>query len=240
MHVVKFIKQKRPQKILSTIPMPIWDAGTIQSPPTGRNSATVGTAFDFMLASLLYKAGNRIIKLPKINRTGIIPFDMKVCEYERIIYNRSDKITATETARSCIMLAKLHDSVISWNMSGRRGKLANIFRPLKAEIHDIMSMSKLVNISMFDSLGDMTMQSRICRGAVCDILTQTAVIDVKTVLDGTLTRRQVNQCLTYAMLCKSRDIRHVGIYFARHGKLFLCDISAHLAVKPAIIALFKE
>ena len=212
----------------------------IKSSPIGHNSMTIGTAFDFMLASLLHRTKNRINALPKINRTGIIPFDEKTREHESMIYNITDKTEPSVTARSCIMLAKLHDSVISWNMSGRRGQPIHSFRPLQAEIRDVVSMSRLVDPSMFASLGEMSMQTRIRRGAVCDIMTNTAVIDVKTVLDGTLTRRQFNQCLTYAMLCKSTDIRYIGIYFARHGKLFLHDISKYLTVKPHIIALFKE
>ena len=239
MNVTKFIRQKRSQKLLCLIPMPEWNAGQIKVQPKGRNRATVGTAFDFMIASILQKTGHEIIQFPKIQRTGILLFDRKAREHEGIIYDNMTT-NAQTIARSCVFLAKLHDSAIMWNMSGRRGQPASNFRPLKAEIQDIISMSKYFKPSMFRDFGPLTMQARICHGAVCDILSAKVIIDVKTTIRGELTRMQFDQCLAYALLSKKQDVQTIGIYFARHGKLFLHDISEYGTVKTRFKALFKE
>lgn len=203
--------------------MPEWHAGSIKAHPIGRNRATVGTAFDFMLAAILYKAKIRIDCIPRVERTGMIPFDRLARQNERVIYGGSPDALAV--ARSCVVLAKLHDSANRWNRSGRHGCPAYSFRPMKAEVLDVYSIGMHVRPATFRPLGRLKMQVRLGRGAVCDILASAGptIIDVKTAAHGELTRLQFDQCLAYAAM-SNLDVYRVGIYFARHGRLFLHDV----------------
>ncbi len=217
--------------------MPRWSANTLKVAPTGRNPAVVGSAFDFMFAATLHRAGARLAGLPKIERTGIPEFDRASRYHESMAYGQDTDAMAV--ARCCVFLAKLHDSAVQWNSIGRKGTPAFRFRPQKAEIQDVLSIAKLVNPAKFSAFGQIRLQPRFGRGAVGDILAgNDTIIDVKTTIHGTLTRLQFDQCLAYAMLTDLRACR-IGIYFARYGELFLHQVSIDDMVRKRFRALFK-
>lgn len=64
-----------------------------------------------------------------------------------------------------------------------------------------------------------------------DIKSRKMIIDIKTVVDGTIKQDFINQLILYYLLSENRDIKKIGILFSRFKKLKVFKVRDVLSKK---------
>lgn len=150
--------------------------------------------------------------------------------YENFI---SDGILTDALLEDCLFLAKL-DVVF------RAGLVAQLFDEHEAD--DLLDLRKLISVVTFEDFKAIKRcyvnpvfgkASELVGGADCDLILDDALIEIKVTRDFQLRREHFNQLIGYYILSliggintnsRARPIKRIGIYFARHGILWLVDL----------------
>ncbi len=135
----------------------------------------------------------------------------------------------------CLFLAKL-DVVF------RAGLVAHLFEEHDpADILDLKELISIVNFGNFVAVKRCYVNpvfgkaSELVDGADCDLILDDALIEIKVTTDFQLRREHFNQLIGYYILSligginansRARPIKLIGIYFARHGILWLVNLNA--------------
>ncbi|HEV7643363.1 MAG TPA: hypothetical protein VGO50_05405 [Pyrinomonadaceae bacterium] len=143
-------------------------------------------------------------------------------------------VLTDELVADCLFLAKL-DIVM------RAGLVAQLFEAHEAkDLVDLKRLISIVDFSNFVAIKRCYLNpvfgkaSELVGGADCDIILDDALIEVKVIQDFQLRREHFNQLIGYYILSliggvntnsRTRPIRKIGIYFARHGVLWLVELS---------------
>ena len=172
--------------------------------------------------------------------------EMSSCEY-----NESGKPT-DQILASVLLLGQL-DSVYH---SGYVHKDMGVVD--KRDVEDLKNLSSIVPLDEFkaDSVCLLNPQfgqaSQLVGGADADLVLDDSIIDIKTTKTCGFSRKMLNQLIGYYTLGRiggigecsldGREIRRIGVYFSRFGKMLLVDTSDVIEKRsfPAFVCWFKE
>jgi hypothetical protein len=157
----------------------------------------------------------------------------KILEYAKDIY-RSYMATAEMTddvIRAAVFLARL-----DWIYRSGYVDLASTFGPVAQPLIDeLRELCSLLDRDVFKAKAFCVLNptfgeaSQLVGGADADVVIDDTIIEVKTVKDGRLDPRMFRQLIGYYILNqiggingdrnRIGQIRHLGVYFSRHGEL---------------------
>jgi hypothetical protein len=235
-------------RIIPTFPPRI--SASLVAPPVTRAYALVGTAFDYAARFELqrryphvrtkdwvaenaldrlsnYTDDKRVLKGAK----NLVTTARRDCEAYVLTKNPSAEARATMAAHS-IRLAKL-DSVFRAGFVDPNMETAD-----PGDVQDIL---RLLDVAPYEQLSHATTlwlnpifdrYSGIVGGADCDLVSGDRLIDIKVTKSEAIQQKYVRQIVSYAILGRGAradspewpEIRHVGIYFARHAHLWTIPV----------------
>jgi hypothetical protein len=252
MSVVSLLKDAEVREQLRRIapPSPPRITAALQAPPLTKSYGTIGTAFDYALRFELERrnphvrtegwvAHNSLAVLPNYADAKVVKSAKKmVDEAEAVVddYTSSKAPTAaqhTALAQAALRLAKLDAVYRAGLVDPNMGN---------AEPDNVQDILRLMEIAPFDAFSDpKTMWlnptfgafSHLVGGADCDLVTGDRLIDFKVTKNDTLEKEHVLQLVSYAILARNirafeedwPEVGQVGIYFARHGHLWIAPAS---------------
>lgn len=225
------------------------------APPVTRSYALVGTAFDYALRFELERRCPHVQTKPWVAEAAMNVWQismMTLTRAETILMNArcdvstyvKDPAPSVETratmAAHAIHLAKL-DAVyraayVDPNMDiAESGDVDDVMRLL-----DIAPYEELTNPSTLWLNPTFGRYSEIVGGADCDLVSGDRLIDVKVTKNDAILPNYMRQLVSYAILGRGvrnddptwPSVRHIGIYFARHGHLWTLP-SAAIFENPA-------
>jgi hypothetical protein len=248
---------------------PLGNTRELLAPPLSKGSL-VGNAFDYLLRFYIERLNPKAIASEWIAEKAAlcdIEFDdCTVCLPDIVTEARENHAAYLKTGeigdkllRSVLCLGQLE-------VVHRRGLLHggddSYFRTIGTidpnDVQDLRRLISLVQPEMFRTTkacllnpGFGRAASELVGGADCDLVIDDALIDIKTVKEFELKREYFNQLIGYYVLSKiggiqkapkGHQIKKLGIYFARHGHLWLFDVSAIIQEKQLsdFIGWFKK
>jgi hypothetical protein len=226
----------------------------LRAPPLTKNYSLVGTAFDYLLRFYVQrinpcaKAMKWIAEEAAFGEAGV---GKKIISLEEIVDTTkghhkkylASGIFTDDLLRSTLALAQL-DALrrrpdLLWDNSYFE-TLGDI-DPL--DVTDLRQLLALVRPEDFRVTKTCVLNptfgaaSKLVRGADCDLLLDTTIMEIKTTKHLSLSREYLNQLLGYALLARiggingapSQVIDTIGIYFSRFGNLWKFDLSRAIA-----------
>lgn len=248
---------------------PLATTKELAAPPLTKNYSLVGTAFDYLLRFYVERLNPKSKTREWIAEAGAlcdIEFDdctvslPEIVEKAKVSYGeylRSGKID-DKFLRAVICLAQL-------DVIYRKGLLYggddSYFKTLgKIDPKDIQDLRKLISLvqpEMFNAKKACILNqtfgraSELVGGADFDLVVDDALIEIKTTKDFEVRREYFDQLVGYYILFrigginglpKSHSIKRLGIYFSRHGYLWLFKVSDVVREKSfsKFVAWFKK
>jgi hypothetical protein len=217
------------------------------APPLTKNYALVGRAFDYLLRFQIKALNPHAIERGWVAQNALHFFKTNA---QTRLYEQAYLIIteATEHYTDFLNNQQLTDMLLRSAL--RLAKIEAIYRSKKLDpnldqiddedIVDLKALFALVNVEQFTSPEAVLLNptfdvgSLVVGGADADLILGDALIDIKTVKDFSLERRDFNQLLGYYVLSKlagvdnaptGHEIKRLGVYFSRYAYLFLFNVS---------------
>lgn len=254
MSLTSFIKASKDYRdlIRDNFIKPKFNAGPLIAEPKTQNYGLVGTAFDYLLRFKIERK-NKCKAMPWIASTPKqIPLAEEINVEARTLLNlylKTGKMTKA-LMESALKLATI-DNVVR---SGQGADMVGSINPL--DLEDLSNLYKLIDADKFKSRQSCYLNptfgigSELVAGADADLIIDGALIDVKTTIKPDFTRSYFEQLIGYFLLhiidCEDRNvpvsIKKLGIYFSRHGCLFLMDVADLVdeSELPNIVSAFRD
>ncbi len=205
----------------------------------------------------------------EIDREG--RFDPAPTEYVpksgyKKVFHKAENILAEAQARYSHFLhsGQLNDALIKSSI--QLAQLDLIFRSryvdgtlgrvYKEDIEDLKQLMAVMNLTLLEARRTCILNpgfgaSGFVGGADADIVIDNALIEIKTTMHLRLNRRHFNQLIGYYVLSRiggissfpsRQKIHELGIYYARHGKLYTFPVETVVDEKrwPSFIRWFKK
>ena len=258
------------ERFKAEFPMPpLGTTKELLAPPGGGNPSLVGTAFDYLLRFYIERPNPHSIAGEWIaERAALCDIEFDGCSVALpdIVakakkayraYLKTGQIS-DELLRSALCLGQL-------DVIYRRGLLYgdddSYFKSVGTidpkDVQDLRRLISLVRPKMFKASRTSLLNpnfgraSELVEGADCDLVIDDTIIEIKTVKDFEVKQEYFNQLMGYYVLFsiggingapKGHQIKRSGIYFSRHGHLWLFDVSAAIKEKelPSFIRWFKK
>jgi hypothetical protein len=254
MSLTSFIKgsQEYRDLIRQNLAKPKFNAGSMRAEPKTLNYGLVGTAFDYLLRFKIERE-NKCETTPWIaSRLEHYPLEEKIIFEARSLlskYLKTGKMTDA-LMESALKLATI-DNVVR---SGQGADQIGIVDPL--DLVDLSNLYGLIDAGKFKSKQfcylnpTFGMALELVNGADADLIIDDALIDIKTTIKPDFTRPYFEQLIGYYLLhvidCEHRNvpvsIQKLGIYFSRHGCLFLMTVADLIdeSKLPSIVSAFRD
>jgi len=253
MSLTSFIKGSQDYRdlIRNSFVKPKFNAGSLIAEPSTVNYGLVGTAFDYLLR----------FKIERENKCETRPWIASILKHSSLaeinieararlnLYLKTGKMTKTLMA-SALKLATI-DNVFR---SGQSADQIGIVNPL--DLVDLANLYKLIDADKFKSKKSCYLNptfgigSELVNDADADLIIDGALIDIKTTIKSDFKREYFEQLIGYFLLhiidCEHRNvpvsIRKLGIYFSRHGCLFLMNVADLIDESrlPSIVSAFRD
>lgn len=210
-------------------------------PPLTQNSRIMGTAFDYLMRFHLKRLNPQAVELPWIAENAWYILDSRgldeLCQQasqiltqakERYAEFLSTQTLTDELLASTLLLAKLDGFYRALRMD------ENLLQVDEEDVRDLRALISAVDFSLFQTSGTVILNpqfksSSLVKGADADLILDDLLVDIKTVRELDLQRRDFNQLVGYYVLSRidalkgvplTYDIKRLGIYFSRHAYLF--------------------
>lgn len=217
------------------------------APPLTKNYALVGRAFDYLLRFQIKALNPHAIERGWVTQNALHFF--KTNAMTRLYDQGYLFVTeATEHYTDFLQTQTVTDTLLRSAL--RLAKIEAIYRSKKIDpdlnqiddddIADLKALLALVNVEQFTSSEPILLNptfdlgSLVVGGADADLIIGDVLIDIKTVKEFSLERRDFNQILGYYVLAKlagidnappGHEIKRLGVYFSRYAYLSLFNVS---------------
>lgn len=266
MSLLSFIQQKDVrERFNQAFPKPkLAKNQPLLAPPRAKNPALVGTAFDYLLRFQIKALNPHAIESEWIaqNTLYLLKTNAMTRLYEQAYLIFTE---AKERYANFLETQQLTDTLIVSAL--RLAQLDAIYRSKKInpnlnqiedeDIADIKALLALVNPQEFTSSGTVLLNPTFDAGSVAvggadaDLIIDDVLIDIKTVKDFSLDRRDFNQVIGYYVLSQiagiddaptGHEIKQLGIYFSRYAYLFVFNVSDVIEEQtfPQFLEWFKR
>lgn len=208
------------------------------APPRSKHYGLVGTAFDYLLRSLLVRAHTgqtlihtgspclALLTIPDFSRSRQKLAVLREAYDLRTAFELGNIPLSPQVARACLILASF-DVVIR---VGRYHELAGLVED--ADVEDLLKLAELIPFAEFRAKERLILNPHFHHGhrvfgADGDLLIDDLLVDVKVAQENKLRGEYLQQLTGYLALERlggivgagGQPIRRLGIYFARHGIL---------------------
>lgn len=216
------------------------------APPVTTSYSLVGTAFDYLFRFYLERLNPGTISQMWVAAAG--PFHMNllrgdpptkknqghaILEKAKVSYERylQDGLLSDELLRHTILLAHL-------DVIYRAGMIPD-FKVDEGNIDDLRKLISVVDPNLFKAKQVCILNptfgegSALVGGADCDLILDSALIDIKTTKKLELARDYLNQVIGYYLLSQiasiegapaGHEINTLGIYYSRHALLYTIPV----------------
>ncbi len=213
-------------------------SGELKAPPTTKNYAIVGTAFDYAMRLKLFVFNQKLInydanqfKMVADNGVALFPNKKRKLFLQDFRMKLSSvlcgKLAYSTLLPDCIILAKL-DSLYR---SGQNFPDTTNFSTNESDINDLQKLISLLSSAQWTAkqqclLNPIFGQSSLdIGGADADIVFDDFLLDIKTTKYLEFTKGHFRQLMGYYLLnIREYDLlgklNYLGIYFSRYGLLF--------------------
>lgn len=262
MSLTKFLQEKDVRdRFNQAFPKPTFPKNQpLIAPPRTKNYGLIGTAFDYLLRFQIKAINPHAIERGWVAQNTLRFFKnngMTRLYEQAYLFITEAKEHYTDFLKTQQMTDKLIVSAL------RLAKLDAIYRSKKIDpdldqiddedIADLKALFAIVNPKHFTSSGTILlnptfgMGSDVVSGADADLIIDDTLIEIKTVKDFSLERRDFNQLIGYYVLSKidaiddaptGLEIKRLGIYFSRYAYLFVFNVSD--VVDPITFPSFFE
>ena len=236
---------------------------TLLAPPKTQNSRLVGTAFDYLMRFHLKKLNPQAVETTWIAEYGLEGMRRRgfrdsyeqgsliiAQARERYAEFLSTQILTDELVASTLLLAKLDAFYRSQKVD------ENLQHINEEDVQDLRNLISLVDDNLFRTPGVIYLNpefeygSPLVGGADADLIIDDLLIDVKSVKEFSLERRDFNQLVGYYILSRLDELRlaqlqyqikRLGIYFSRHAYLFIFNVEEVIDKQklPAFLEWFQ-
>lgn len=234
------------------------------APPKTKNYALVGRAFDYLLRFQIKALNPHAIERGWVAQNAL--HFLKANASTRLYDQAYLFVTeAKEHYADFLQTQQLTDKLIVSSL--RLAKLEAIYRTKKLaptldqiednDIVDLKALLAILNPQQFTSSEPILLNptfdlaSQVVGGADADLVLGDALIDIKTVKEFSLERRDFNQLLGYYVLSKlagidnappGHEIKRLGIYFSRYAYLLTFNVSDVIdpMTFPSFLDWFKQ
>lgn len=231
-----------------TFPKPkLTQTPPLLAPPRTKNYALVGRAFDYLLRFQIKALNPHAIERGWVTQNAL--HFLKTNAQTRLYDQAYLFVTeAKEHYADFLQTQQLTDTLIVSAL--RLAKLEAIYRSKKLDptldqiddedIVDLKALLAHVNVEQFTSSEPILLNptfdlgSLVVGGADADLIIGDVLIDIKTVKEFSLERRDFNQLLGYYVLAKlagidnsppGHEIKRLGVYFSRYAYLLTFNVS---------------
>jgi hypothetical protein len=217
------------------------------APPLTKNYALVGRAFDYLLRFQIKALNPHAIEQGWVAQNAL---HFLKCNAQTRLYDQA-YLMITEAKEHYADFLKTQTVTDTLIVSALRlAKIEAIYRSKKIDpnldqiadddIVDLKTLLAHVNVKQFTSPKPILLNptfelaSQVVGGADADLVLGDALIDIKTVKEFSLERRDFNQILGYYVLSKlagidnaptGHELKRLGIYFSRYAYLYQFDVS---------------
>jgi hypothetical protein len=225
------------------------------APPLTPSPSPVGTAFDYLLRFYIERLNPKSKVREWIAEVAADDFP-ELLEKARESHKQflQNGNISDELLQAVLCLAQLEPL-------GRRfvddSYLDTIGKIDPKDVQDLRKLISLVRPEMFKAQNVCLLNpcfgraSELVGGADCDLVIDDSLIDIKTVKDFKVKREYFDQLIGYYVLSriggiegspKAHSINRLGIYFSRHGYLWLFNVGEVLkeAQLPSFLDWFKK
>lgn len=233
------------------------------APPLTQNPRLLGTAFDYLMRFHLKRLNPQAVETTWIAEYGLERMRRKGLHHsyeqgsliiaqarERYAELLSTQLLTDELIVSTLLLAKL-DAFYRSQKLDQNLQLIN-----EEDVQDLRKLISLVDDNLFRTSGVIYLNpefeygSPLVGGADADLIIDDLLIDVKSVKELSLERRDFNQLVGYYILSRIDELRkaqlqyqikRLGIYFSRHAYLFIFNVEEVIDEQklPAFIEWFE-
>ncbi len=210
------------------------------------NYSLVGVAFDYLLRFYIKKLNPQAGSQRWLAESGLQYVKQRCSKrlyeqgYFALIQARENytqflttKIINDELIKSTLLLAKL-ESVV------RGAKIQEDFQNInERDVEDLKGLLAIIKPTDFTTSGIVALNptfgwaSELVGGADADVVLDDCLIDIKTIKELVLNRKDFDQVVGYYLLSKiggidgfpsSHEIKRLGIYFSRYAHLYIMNI----------------
>lgn len=240
------------------------------APPLTKNYSLVGTAFDYLMRFYLQRQNSNTITGTWVAEEAVLLLDNPLIsrlfgsspqlrkKAKRIIHQAKELYLNYLTAgRMTDELIKHSIYLAQLDVIYRAGIIdPNLGKADRKDIEDLKNLISVVNPSVFKARFLCILNptfgkaSKLVGGADADILIDDTLIDIKTVKQLELRRRDFNQLVGYYILfllggidmAPVAKIEKVGVYFSRYGILHAIPVKSFATDSkfPAFVEWFKN
>ena len=215
------------------------------APSLTKNPRLVGTAFDYLMRFHLKRLNPQAVERPWIAENAWYILDSR--GLDELCHQASQILTqAKERYAEFLTTQTLTDELVTSTLL--LAKLDGFYRFLRMDenlqqvnaedIRDLRALISAVDFSLFQTSGTVILNpefksSSLVKGADADLIIDDLLIDIKTVKELDLQRRDFNQLVVYYILSKidqlkdvklPYDIKRLGIFFSRHAYLYIFNV----------------
>ncbi|MBD1804053.1 hypothetical protein H6F98_01005 [Microcoleus sp. FACHB-SPT15] len=214
--------------------------------PQTKNYSLIGVAFDYLLRFQLQKLNPQAVSQNWIAEYGLQY--VKQCGSKRLYeqgyfalvqarenYTQflTTQIMNDEVIKSVLLLAKLEAVV-------RGANLQEDFLDInERDVEDLKGLLAIVKSTDFTTSGVVALNptfglaSELVGGADADVVIDDCLIDIKTIKELVLQRKDFDQVVGYYLLSKiggihgvssNHEIKRLGIYFSRYAHLYIMNV----------------
>ena len=245
MGLIEFVKDREIKELFRReFKMPAYKIShKIRAPPLTDNYRLIGRAFDYLL--------KEYVKYNNVRE------DHRYNHYLKIIYRvwKTDKFIDISFEDYNLMLEGIvPDSILKGSIIAAHVSWKEYYKIDEINYFDIEDLRNLINIVKINEFKSnykcivnsiLNDKDNLVRGAICDIILDDKLIDIKTSMNLSIDEDTYYQIIGYYILSiiqGRHNINEVGIYFARYGVLYLYKIKELVELDniQAIIDEFKE
>lgn len=268
MSLTSFLKNSADvrQRFKAEFAMPSLDTTEeLAAPPLTQNYSLVGTAFDYLLRFYVERLN------PKSKTGEWVAEKEALCDESEVDGHRFDIAGTIKKAKAAhgqyLQTGKIDDKLLraALNLAqldavARRGNESYYEMLDKADRNDVQDLQRLISLVKPESFKAKKVcalnptfgrASELVGGADCDVVLDDALIEVKTTKNFEVKREYFDQLIGYYILSRiggiddlprTHSIKKLGIYFSRHGYLWLFKVGDVVDEKtlPKFISWFKK
>lgn len=236
----------------------------LRAPPLTKNYGVIGTAYDYLFRFMIehHNKGEKVETAKWVADIAFPRLFRSYCdnaEKQKILYKRFKSVKTNYTI--FINNGKLNKPFLSdllflakLDLFFRIGYIApDLLQEDEQDIKDLKALYSLINHNDFKVYNKCYLNptfgrgSALVGGADADVILDDTLIDIKVTKHLKLERDYLNQIFGYYILAligginlkpERKQIKNIGIYFARHGLLWKMPISEFATFKK--ISEFKN
>ena len=245
---------------------PLGSQKELLAPPLTQNYSWVGTAFDYLLRIHIEHLNPKAETGKWIAEKAVLgnddDFQFSPPKFRRLLKQAKDDHARYQASgmvddkllRSVLCLAQME-------VFYRRGVDDSYYEKVgkidRKDVQDLRNLISLVQPMVFGAKSACILNptfgraSELVGGADCDLILDDALVEIKTTKDFKVKREYFDQLIGYYLLFriggvnglpKSCSIKKLGIYFSRHGHLWLFDVNTVINEKklPGFLRWFKK